>query len=338
MELSAAADELRIGFFVTSYRSPCQVFRLARTLRRAEPDSPIVIHHDTFRSTLDPSLFDTLSNVHVLTSDKPIRWGDLSLDIARWRAFRWILMNFDVDWIVLLSEQDYPITSMQNLRNRLVQSGVDAFIEGRRIGDIEDEKTRRYFESRYLYQYVCLPSLNLERRLPRRWQQFTAQIRRGMFFCVNHSQRLVFIAMGPPELKLRSWIGLRTRRSPFSTEFPCWHHDSWYALSRKSMEHVIDYLDAHPDVIRYYSRTVIPVESVTGTIVFNDPDLEVANVALHEIRWTNPDSGHPDVFRLEDLDVLRSSNAIFARKFDYENNDILDELDKVIFPGSDCVP
>ena len=91
-------------------------------------------------------------------------------------------------------------------------------------------------------------------------------------------------------------------------------------------------------MIRYYSRTVIPVESVTGTIVFNDPDLEVTNVALHEIRWTNPDSGHPDVFRLEDLHVLRSSNAIFARKFDYENNDILDELDKMIFPDSDCVP
>jgi hypothetical protein len=68
--------------------------------------------------------------------------------------------------------------------------------------------------------------------------------------------------------------------------------------------------------------------------VFNDPQLKVADVNLHAIRWTNPGSGRPDVFGRADLDFLRSSSAVFARKFDQGSADLLDELDKIVF--RDC--
>ena len=67
-----------------------------------------------------------------------------------------------------------------------------------------------------------------------------------------------------------------------------------------------------------------------GSIVFNDPELTVANRSLHTIRFSSPASGRPDVFDAADLDFLRSSSGVFARKFDSTNSDLLDHLDNVI--------
>ena len=68
-----------------------QLPRLVRMLRNADRSSVIVIHHDSFQSRLDEELFDAIPDVHILTGDEPIVWGDLTLESARWRFFRWIL-------------------------------------------------------------------------------------------------------------------------------------------------------------------------------------------------------------------------------------------------------
>ena len=390
--VSVTAQGLRIAFFITSYRSPAQLNRLVNTLRRGEPNSPIVIHHDSFRSSLDLSQFDTISDLHILNNDRPIVWGDMSLETTRWRVFRWILKNIEVDWIMLLSEQDYPIAPLQNLRVRLAESGVDAFISGQRIDEIEDirlyglerggvqpcavnrslpkpatppssplnlgersQGNRRLHLTwrssvrhsplqredpdmrlreeciwRYLYRYANLPSLKIEHRLPDSGRKFFALWRHRFCEAVNRSQQTIHFRMGSIESR-HGRIGLRQRKTPFNSEFPCWMHSSWYALSRKALQHVVDYVDSHSDFVRYYDRTEIPVESATGTIVFNDPDLRVANVSLHAIRWTNPQTGRPDVFRWDDLDFLHSTDAVFARKFDERDVYLLNELDSAVF-------
>ena len=51
----------------------------------------LAIHRDSFQSRLDEILFDAIPDVHILTADEPIVWGDLTLESARWRFFRWIL-------------------------------------------------------------------------------------------------------------------------------------------------------------------------------------------------------------------------------------------------------
>ena len=331
MALSGPAHDLRISFFITSYRPAEQLCRLVSTLRKAEPDSPIVIHHDSFQSPLDPSLFADVPHVHVLTSASPIVWGDMSLEAARWRTYRWILENVDVDWVMLLSEQDYPIEPLRELRLRLGDSGVDAFISGQRVDQIKDEEARRVWERRYLYQYWSLPSSKITRQLAEHWTRSTSSYGRRLYAGVDRSGRTLSISLTPAASQQPIRIGVRARKTPFSADFPCWAHNSWCALSRKALEHIVDYLDSNPGFARYYERTVIPVESATGTIVFNDPQLKVANVNLHAIRWTNRGSGRPDVFGRADLEFLCSSSAVFARKFDQASADLLDELDKIVF-------
>lgn len=335
MEEIAEPEDLKLVFFITSYRSSDQLLRLVRVLQIAEPETHIVIHHDRFKSDIDRSAFEQRPHVHVLTSDEPIEWGDLSLDLARWRVFRWILANLDADWVVLLSEQDYPIKPLGVLRTRLAADGIDAFIEGQPINAIEDAGIRANCEQRYLYQYASLPTLKAASQLPAGWKEFGYKARNAMAYGVNRYQRLAFVDLRPRELQLPTRIGVRVRHPPFGEDFPCWYHDPWFSISRKAMEYLIEFVDTHPDLINYYGRTVVPLESVSGTIVCNSAELRVENQSFHQTRWSDPASGRPDVYELADLDFLQSSSAVFARKFDRGSWSLMDELEKVISQDAD---
>jgi len=330
---SVSAADLRVAYFITSYGSGEQLHRLVTTLRAAEPVSPIVIRHDTFNSQLDPQLFAGFTDVHVLDGGEPIVWGDMSLESTRWNVFRWILANLDIDWVVLLSEQDYPIEPLQSLRADFATSGADAFLAGERIDQIDDPGLRREFELRYLYQYVSLPDIAIVDRLPQVLRKPIRELRGMVISAFTRVQKKVFIyTMDALQLPMR--IGVKPRTTIFSDEFPCWKNDCWCALSRRTLEHIVSYLDTHPEFIKYYERTVIPLESATGTIVFNDPDLVVKNVPTHTVRWSDPDSGRPDVFTEADLEYLRSSGNAFARKFGYANTTVFDELDKIVLANA----
>ena len=231
--------------------------------------------------------------------------------------------------MVLLSEQDYPVCPLSELREHLTNSNVDAFILAERIDDVED---RRWIV-RYLYQYVSLPCLTIQRRLPARWQTIITRWRRFFYDKINNAQPFIVLYMKPPDLGLPTGIGIRARKTPFSDTFPCWKNDCWCVLSKKTIVQVLQYLKDHPEFAQYYRRTMIPLESATATIVLNDPTLRVANTSLHLTRWNDSLSGRPDVFGIEDLDNILSTGAFFARKFE-EDSEVLAELDKIII-GTD---
>lgn len=324
--MTTSTAEPRIAFFITSYGSGDQLLRLVKTLRAAEPESPVIIHHDSFQRELSPSLFNALSDIHFFSSEEPIGWGDMTLEAARWRVFRWILNHLDVDWIMLLSEQDYPVAPLPVLRRRLSDTTADAIIAGERIDKICDEGLRHECDLRYMYRYYSVPNLGIERRLPLNWQTRLARLRGLLLTAVTRYQRWLSFYRLPAGMR----IGFRQRRTPFSDNFPCWKNDCWFALSRNAMQHVVNYIDRNPGFGRYYRRTIIPLESATATILFNAANMEIENEALHAIRWTDPQSGRPDIFTSADFEYLISSGAAFARKFGSEDIAVLEQLDSVI--------
>ena len=86
-----------------------------------------------------------------------------------------------------------------------------------------------------------------------------------------------------------------------------------------------------PNYIEYYRQTVLPGESVTATLLCNEPGMRVDPRDMHYTRWTDPKTGHPDVFVTEDLAELVAAPEHFARKFDVAKDaEILDKLDEVL--------
>ncbi len=329
---------------ILNHREPTQLLRLAKTLRLELPDAPIVVHNDQSRTYLDASALDSVGDAYLLTSERPIRWGDFSLVEAYWRSMEWILEHLEFDWLVLLSAQDYPIKPLTKLVEDLAATGADALIlatpiskqpnsgavtaVGSQAACLTSRPQRRDRRRRYLYQYRT----SVVNRQPgsasdkvRRWLRRHTGL---LVDILNNVQPCFRIYKYPDQIPWR--VGLRARRTPFSQNEPCWFGSMWITLSHRAAKLVVDSAKQRPDYVEYYRRTVVPDESATATLICNASGLRTEARDLHHARWTGT-SGHPDTFSADDLPELLAAPEYFARKFDIAKYpDVLDMLDAML--------
>ena len=326
---------MRIAYFITSYQSPEAALRLVSTLRRGDPEGQVVVHHDVHQTAIDEGAVRA-AGAHLLTSEHPIGWGDMTLEALRWRAYRWILDHLDdVDGIVLLSEQDYPIAPLAELKQHLAESDCDALLPGEQADRVENPDNRRDAVLRYGYTYRKMPTTGLARRLPGRLPHYLRSARVILYSRLNDLQSRVQFYVFPEALGLPTKIGLRRPVVGYRPDFPAWFHPAWFALSRRAAEHVVRFVDSHPDYESYAAATVIPLESATGSILFNDPELTIRSAVIHYVRFGDPESGRPDIFGVDDVPELVSSGHFFARKFGLGDTAVLDLLDAHVLRDAD---
>lgn len=322
MDGGAPADP-RLAYFVSSYRGGGQLARLVSLLRAADPAGAVVVHHNAEASAIDVAAYRRLG-VHVLLADRPVRWGDASLEQCRWRVLRWIRAHLDVDAVVLLSEQDYPVAPLSDLRAHL--RGWDGVLSGEPAARIADPAVRDEAVRRYGYRYVALPRLGLAARLPAPARRAVDLAAAAASTAVNRSQPWVRCYRFHPDLELPVKVGLRRPARGYRPGFPPWYADSWYALSVRAVDRVLAFLDNEPAYARYVEGTIVPTESATQSVVLNDPTLRIRRATLHHLRFSRPETGRPDVLTAADLPEILASGAWFARKFDADDP-VLDTLD-----------
>jgi hypothetical protein len=103
---------------------------------------------------------------------------------------------------------------------------------------------------------------------------------------------------------------------------------AYWCLSRECIELVHSFVRERPDVVRFFHRVDIPDEIFFQTVVMNS-DLAgtVVNDNLRYIDWSR--DRRPAVLGIEDLERLRTSTKLFARKFDVGRDPaILDAIDR----------
>jgi hypothetical protein len=322
----------RVVYLVTSHRNPEQVARLVRTLRRGSPRSAIVIHHDSSKSTLDPSSLEDLEDVHLLPFSISVEWGDFSIVEMNLQSFRWILEHQDFDWLVLLSGQDYPIKPLPDIERFLQSCGGEGLLEAPQVVQnriIRQSKGSIQYAAvfRYFYRYWRLPKVRLYGRLPapiRRWLQ------RVVDWALPRIQSLVFLHPLPQGLDRR--LGIRRLRSPFGKAFHCYKASAWFTLSHRAVDLLVRAAQEKPRLVRYYRHTVIADESFFQTILLNQPGWTFGKDNMVFYKWTEVGSGSPELLTVADLDDILASGKHFARKFDIGiDATVLDRLDERLF-------
>jgi hypothetical protein len=319
---------MRIAILILNHRVPPQLLRLLATLRRQLPDAPIVIHHDRFRTDFDASVLDPIENTHLLTSEKPIIWGDFSLVEAYWDSMAWMIEHIEFDWVIQLSAQDYPIKSLATLGDYLASTGADALLRAVPINELIEAAERRDRRRRYLYQYGPVTTSQSGYQP---YDRLRNGLRRstGPFVDVLNNVQPYFQIFKSDRMPNR--VGWRARATPFTEKEPCMVGTFLSCLSRRAAEFVLTSARDQPDYVDYYRHTVLPGESATATLVCNTPNLSVHQHDLHYTRWTRPKTAHPDVFATADLAELVAAPEYFSRKFDAaKDSRILDKLDQVI--------
>jgi Core-2/I-Branching enzyme len=109
----------------------------------------------------------------------------------------------------------------------------------------------------------------------------------------------------------------------------------YWALPREAVLYVVGLLATQRRLVRFFRHTFIPDEMFFQTILMNShlrdrvTTLEApCCYGVHYIRW-RPRQPHPETLRTPDLPDLRTTPALFARKFDPAvDAHVLDAIDR----------
>ncbi|MEZ0490654.1 hypothetical protein AB2L28_00200 [Kineococcus sp. TBRC 1896] len=325
--MTTTPRDLRLAYLVSSYRSGGQLTRLLTTLRRNDPAAEIVLLHNGFENPIDPAVVEAVGG-HLHLTSVPVVWGDMSLELERHRVLRWVLGELDVDWVLTLSEQDYPLAPAAALRDRLGGTSADAVLDVQPVARTSEPAVAQDVRRRYGFRYATLPSWPGGRRSPRVLRR-AAEV---LALVLERSQPFVRLYLMPTGTGLPPKVGRRASLPVAGYEL--WWGSAWFALSRRALTAFVDRLGTAEGeaLVEFFARTVIPTEAFTPTLLAGEPGLVVERDALHEIRFSDPGSGRPDEFGAADLEHLLASGRFMARKF-APGDPALDALDAVTAPA-----
>jgi len=121
-------------------------------------------------------------------------------------------------------------------------------------------------------------------------------------------------------------------RLPWRRAFPAglrpYGGGAYWSLTRDCIECVSGFIAEHPNVVAFFRHVDIPDEIFFHTILMNSPLREtIVNDNLRYIDWSR--GPRPGILETRDLDTLRASPKLFARKFDAcQDENVLDLIDR----------
>lgn len=93
---------------------------------------------------------------------------------------------------------------------------------------------------------------------------------------------------------------------------------TWWSLSRKAVEYVINYTNQNKFVLNRFKYTLCSEEFYFQTVIMNSSfAINVTNNSLRYIDWTPRNGNNPAVLDETDFEKIVNSDAFFARKFEY---------------------
>lgn len=199
--------------------------------------------------------------------------------------------------VILLSGQDYPVKSNDQIHQFLEQNAGVSFMEHHRL-----PAPSRWPNNGGLY----------------RVNKYYIGIKPWQLFC---SKSLNFLARPLPFLKRRIYANME----PFAGSM-------WWILSMQAVRYVLSFISNNPGYVSFHRFTFAADEVFFQTILLNEPATSEAGKIVNDdrrfIKWQNINASHPEILGIEYIDEALQSNALFARKFDTLVDDHpLDKID-----------
>ena len=121
---------------------------------------------------------------------------------------------------------------------------------------------------------------------------------------------------------IRKFIGLQKRlgfKRSISPKMPKLYGGStWWSLSRDCVSYVIEFTKNNNFVLKRFKYTLCSKEFYFQTIIMNSHfGLKVVNNNLRYIDWVARNGNNPAILDMSDFEKLVTTDAFFARKFEY---------------------
>lgn len=297
---------MRKAYLIMAHKSPKQLHRLVSRLKDGK--SEFFIHIDKKAEFTQFEILKELGETVHFIERFDSKWGGYGLIkpyLSGMRAVKDSTSEFDR--IILLSGQDYPIKSNQQINSFFKNSPFSNFINYFPIPNYEKwpgsdrggwYRVDKYYFGTKWYEFFCSKSLN-------------------------------FLSRYIPFLKRKIPNGLK----PFTGQ-------TWWILDMFALNYILDYSDSHPEYIAYHRNTFVADELFIQMIIGNSKDEKLlSSIQNSEKRftiWEKANSAHPKILKSTDLEAILASADLFARKFEESlDSEILNLIDEQILLAKD---
>lgn len=229
-------------------------------------------------------------------------WGDYSLTKCEIELVKSAVFNGDYQYLHLLSGLDLPIKSQDEIHNFFDENNGKEFIdlEKQNDNDVHIRSRCRYY---WLFQHYN----------GRRAKTSIYKYLEGFSIRV---QEILHINRIPKNVEIKKGT-------------------NWFSITGKFAKYLVENEEKINKMFKY---SFCSDEVFMQTLLYNSNfrnNLYISNdnepVSRRLIDWKR---GNPYVFRKEDISMIKSSNCLFARKFDNDiDSDIISEIDKLIERG-----
>ncbi|MFD2598318.1 beta-1,6-N-acetylglucosaminyltransferase [Sphingobacterium corticis] len=253
----------------------------------------IYIHFDAKVKTL-PKVHVNKAGLYILEDRTDVRWGDISVVEAELKLFEKAQQIQNYSYYHLLSGVDIPLKSQDYIHQFFAKHRGKEFI-GYSKGDSSD---------------------HIERKV-RRYHAFPRDFRPS-----NSAGNLIKKSIRFAALRLQFLLGIKRNQNINFKK-----GTQWISLTNSFVSYL---LSQKIDILKIYKNTFCADEIVVQTVcwnskfreaIFNTDDEALGSQRM--IRWINNQIYD---WELEDLNILQSSNLLFARKFNNRDTQLLEQL------------
>lgn len=312
-----------INYIILAHKNPEQIKRLVRRL--SDFNVFFYIHIDKSVDIIPfINQFENFENVFFIENHKRQNgtWGDIGIVKATINAIKKIILDSRKGYIVLLSGQDYPIQSNDNIFTFLNKSYGLNYIDFFPI-------PFQYWHNQGIDRLNSY-KINLSNRREHFIQIYSVFDKE--FYTRSHVKKIYALILNNKFLELVN--AFKKRKFP-KTLIP-YGGSQWWTITTDVAEKIFIFLQENPNYLKYHKYSLLPDEMFFQSILLNlarkDDTIKIKNNSLTYTNWTRKGCTLPVTFQTNDLTELlecTNNDKFFARKFDVDlDEEIMNLLDK----------
>lgn len=281
---------LKQAVLITAYKNPDHLLRI---VEQFDESFRFYIHLDkkSRLATDDLRRLKNDSKIHYLSRHYTTNWGGTAHLHCILHLMKKALQDNESEYLHLISGHDFPIKSPAYFKDFLNRHNGTQFIE-----------------------VFPMPA--------QVWEN--GGLDRLKYFHLNDW----FDAKGKRAMVLKKFLNLQKKlRLSRNIDFKgmaLYGGSTWWSLSKACCRHVEEFLNDNSWFLKKFNHTFCAEEILFQTIIMNSPFKNaITNSNLRHIVWEFRHGNIPAVLDERDLETIKNSADLFARRFDYPHSEPL---------------
>ena len=282
---------MKVAHLIMAYKEPKQIERLIHKMSYAGSD--FYIHVDKKIDSREFNYLGSLKSTRLTRTKLLINWAGYSFTNAILQCTKEIFeTGIEYDFINIMSGQDYPIKSNE-----------------------------------YIYDFL---SNNIGKSFLS-YEEYGSQWWRGAKHRVEKYHLTDFMFKGHYRIQQLINLLMPTRKFPLPYTLYGGDCATWWTISIECAKYIVKFIEETPELKRFAQFTWAPDEYLIPTIVVNSYlKSKIVSNNLRYIDWSLGGS-NPKILLDSDLENLKQSDKIFARKFDIKHSaTLLNSIDALV--------